>query len=96
MGDKDAYQQKMQAQLDEWRAELDRMRARMSGASADAKLEFEREAEVLEGKIEAGKKKLSELGDASDHAWESLKDGVESAWKSLKLAIGDAASKFKR
>jgi hypothetical protein len=42
------------------------------------------------------KAKLSQLSEASDDAWESLKDGVESAWDTLRSAFGDAASKLKK
>lgn len=95
MTDKELYQQKLQAPLDEWRSEIDRLKAKVSGASADVKLEMNRQVEVLESKIEEGKKKLSELSDASDNTWESMKDSMDSAWKSLKSAFNDAASKFK-
>jgi hypothetical protein len=54
-----------------------------------------KQAEELESKIEEGKKKLSELADASDDTWESMKDSIDSKWKSLKAAFNDAVSKFK-
>ena len=96
MNEKELYQQKKQAQLDEWKAEVDKLKAKASGASADAQLEHNREIEALEGKIEHGKTKVAELAKASDDAWESIKDGVESAWDSMKSAFSDAAAKFKK
>ncbi|SHK14625.1 hypothetical protein SAMN05216369_0666 [Marinobacter antarcticus] len=96
MSDKELYRQKRQAQLDEWRAEVDKLKARASGASANTQLEMNKKIKSLESKIEEGKAKLSELSDASDDAWESLKDGVESAWDTLKSSVGDAAAKFKK
>lgn len=96
MNERELYQQKKQAQLDEWTAEVDRLRAEASGASADAQLELDREIEALEGKIEEGKTKLAEIAEASDDTWESIKDGVESAWDSMKFAFSDAAAKFKK
>lgn len=95
MTDKELYQQKLQAQLDEWRSEIDKLKAKASGASADAKLEMNKQVEVLESKIEEGKEKLSELADASDDTWESMKDSIDSKWKSLKSAFSDAVSRFK-
>ena len=95
MNEKELYQQKMQARLDEWKAEIARLKAKASGASADVQLEVNRKIETLEGKIEEGKAKLAELAEAGEDAWESIKDGVESAWDSLKSAAADAASKFK-
>lgn len=95
MSDKELYQQKKQAQLDEWRAEVDKLKAKASGASADAQLEMNKQIKTLESKIEEGKTKLSQLAEAGEDAWEAIKDGVESAWDSLKSAVSDAAAKFK-
>jgi chromosome segregation ATPase len=95
MNEKELYQQKKQAQLDEWQAELEELKAKASGASADAQLKMNTQIEALEGKIEEGKAKLAEIGEASEGAWESIKEGVESAWDSMKSAFSDAAAKFK-
>lgn len=96
MNDKELYQQKKQAQLDEWKMEVDKLKARASGASADAQLELNKQIEALGGKIKEGKAKLAEVADASEDAWESIKDGVESAWDSIRSAFSDAAAKFKK
>jgi len=93
--DKDLYQRKMQAQLDEWKADVDKLKARASGASADTQLKMNEQIKVLDSKIAEGKAKLSELSRAGEDAWESVREGVESAWDSLKSAISDAATKFK-
>ena len=95
MSDKELYLQKMRAQLDEWKADVDILKAKASRTSADAQLKMNKQIEMLESKIEEGKTKLSELSSASEDAWESLKEGVESAWDSLKSAVSDAATKFK-
>lgn len=95
MNDKELYQQKQQAQLDEWKAEVDRLRAKASGASADAQLEMNKQIKVLESKLEEGMAKLAELAKAGEDAWESIKVGVDAAWGSMKSALSDAASKFK-
>ena len=96
MNDKELYQQKKQAQLDEWQAEIDKLKARASMASADAQLEMNKQIATLESHIKAGKAKLSELAQTGEEAWGSIKLGVDSAWDALKSAVGDAASKFKR
>lgn len=96
MNEKDLYQQKKQAQLDEWKAEVDKIKAKATGAGADTQLELNRQIEALEGRIDEGKARLGEIAEASDDAWESIKGGVESAWDSMKSALNDAASKFKK
>lgn len=94
MNDKEVYQQKKQAQLDEWKAEVDKLRAKASGANADAQMELNKQIEALEGKIEEGKTKLAEIADAGEDAWESIKDGAESSWESIKSAFSKAAHKL--
>ncbi|MEX1994173.1 MAG: hypothetical protein WD929_05880 [Steroidobacteraceae bacterium] len=96
MNEKELYQQKKQAQLDEWKAVVDKLKAQASGASADAQMELNKQIEALEGKIEEGKTKLAEIADASEDAWESIRDGVESAWDSMKSAFSEAVDKFKK
>jgi hypothetical protein len=96
MNDKDLYQQKKQAQLDEWQAEIDKLKARASMASADAQLEMNKQITAMESHIKVGKAKLTELAQTSEEAWGSIKLGVDSAWDAMKSAVGDAAAKFKR
>ena len=95
MKDKELYRQKMQAQLDLWKAELAKMKAKAEGASADRKLKFNQQVERLESDLKKGEQKLNDLAGASEEAWGSIKEGVESAWGSLRTSFSDAASKFK-
>lgn len=95
MNDKELYQQKKEAQLDEWKAQIDMLKARILMARADTQIEMNKQVKALESKIDEGKSKLSELAKAADDAYESMKTGVESAWDSLKTAFSDATSKFK-
>ena len=95
MSKKELYKQKMQAQLDEWQAEVDSFKAKASGASADTQLELSKKINALKGKIEQGKAKLAEVVEANDDAWESIKGGVDSAKDSLKTAVNDAKAKLK-
>lgn len=95
MNEKELYQQKKQAQLDEWQAEIEKLKAKASELSADARLEINAQIEALQGKIEDGKSKLAELADASEGAWESIKDCVESTWNSMTSAFNEVVAKFK-
>ncbi len=90
MKDRELYQQKLQAQLDEWKAELDKLKAKAAGASADLQLKMKPEIEKAERRLEEGRKKFSKLGEVSDEAWESAREGLESVWGSLKSAFDEA------
>jgi len=95
MSMKDAYQQKLQARLDEWNADIDKLKARADKAEASVKLGYYEQIEDLKMKQEAAREKLAELKLASDDAWEDLKAGAESAWDSLGEAVKSASSRFK-
>ena len=95
MRDRELYQQKLQAQLDAWRADVSKLKAKASAASADVQLEMNKQIRTLESRLEEGKAKLAELGAAGEDAWESVKDGVESSWGTIKSAFSDAISKFR-
>lgn len=95
MSMKETYEQKLQAQLDEWGAEIDKLKAKAAKAEADAQLEYYKQIEELRSMQEAANAKLAELKAAGDDAWEDLKAGIESAWDSLGTALKSASSRFK-
>jgi hypothetical protein len=95
MNDRQLYQKKWQAQLDEWQADVDKFKAKASGSSADAQLRMNQQIKVLEGRIGEGKARLAEVAGASEEAWKSIKKSGDSAWASLKSAVSDAASSLK-
>jgi uncharacterized protein YoxC len=96
MNDKELYMQKLQAQMDEWNADIAKLKAKAAGAKADVQIEMNTQVEALDRRMQEVGGKLSELAEASEEAWDSVKKGVESAWGSLKSAFGDAASRFNR
>ena len=96
MKDRELYQKKMQAKLNEWKAEVDKLKAKASMASADVQLEMNKLIKQLEHRIEAGRAKLSELAAAGEDAWGAIKEDVESSWDSLKSSVRDAVAKFKK
>ena len=95
MGMKEAYQQKLEAQLDEWTADINKMKAKADKADADAQLEYYKQIEELRSKQETAQEKLEELKEAGEGAWEDLKTGVELAWSSLGEALKSASSRFR-
>lgn len=96
MNDKELYKRKKQAQLDQWQAEIDKIKAQASEANADAQLEMNKHLKELEGKVEEGKTKLAQLSSASEDAWEAGKAKVESTWDALRAAVSDVAAKFRK
>ena len=95
MNDKELYKQKFQAQLDEWKADIDKLKAKASSSTADAQLDMNKLVDDLNAKVELATGKLAELASASEEAWGSLKTGVESAWDSLKSSVREGVSRFR-
>jgi len=95
MSTKEAYKQKVEAELELAQAKLAEFKAKAKIATADARIKYTKQVDDLEQKIDATKAKLKELGEASEDTWERLKDGVESTWNALRTTVRDATAKHK-
>lgn len=94
MTSKEAYEKKLEAKIEEWNAELDKLRAQAKGRKADAQADLDKHLSDLESKRDAARAKLEELQDASADAWEDLKDGAERSWKEFESAFASASKHF--
>jgi hypothetical protein len=96
MGDKrKAYEEKLDAQLEEWNAQIALLKARADKGKAEAKIEYYKTIEALQRKQDEARTKLHALKTAGDEAWEDLKAEAETAWTELKSAFHESISKFK-
>ena len=95
MSERDAYIEKMKAQLDAWNAKIDQFEAQARKAGADAQLQYEKQLEELRESRDDAAKHLKELQVASNEAWESLQRGAENAWDEMARAFKNAAERFK-
>jgi hypothetical protein len=89
-----AYEQKIEAQMAEWRAEFDKLKARSKEAGADTRAKLAGEMAELDEKTRVARKKLAELRDSSDDAWQDVKSGFESSWHALQNAAHAARQRF--
>ncbi|MGW8311914.1 MAG: coiled coil domain-containing protein [Desulfuromonadales bacterium] len=95
MNKKQAYEEKLKAQLDEWNAKIDVLKAKAEKTGAEARVDYRETIEELQKKRTKAKDKLQELRTAGDDAWKDLKTGVEQAWSSFGDAVDSAVSRFK-
>ena len=95
MGKREAYQAKMQAQLDQLSAKIDEMAAKGREMKADAQIEYYKQMDELKQKRSEAQMKFDELKKSGADAWEELKYGMDSAFTELQVAIDRAAAKFK-
>jgi uncharacterized coiled-coil DUF342 family protein len=94
MTDKSAYRQKLEAQLDEWGTEIDKLQAKAAEVGADARVELEKQVDELRKRQADAREKLEELNDAGEDAWEDVRGGVEKAWEKLGDAVDRAVDRF--
>lgn len=92
MSTKDAYKQKIEAELELAQAKLAELKAHVKNSTADARIKYAKLSDDLDHQYVLTKAKLKELNEASDEAWEKLKGGVEHAWKELKHSIHKATA----
>ncbi len=95
MGAKEAFKQKVEAEVELAHAKLAELKAQAKSSAADARVKYAVHIEELEQKVAATKARLKELGEASEDSLDRVKDGVENAWKALSLSVRDAVAKFK-
>lgn len=94
MNEKEAYQQKIEAQIDEWKAEMDKLDARAKKLEAEGRIAAESRIQDFKARQEAARAKLEALRRAGDAAWKDVKEGLDRAVSELGDALRDAASKF--
>jgi chromosome segregation ATPase len=94
MSAKDAYEKKLKGRLAEWRADIDKLKAKADQAEGDSQLAYYKEIEKLRAQQDNVRDKLEDLRDAGDSAWEDVKLGVEKAWTDLSDSTSKALSRF--
>ena len=88
MADKTFDWTKVEAQLNELRAQVSELLRKLETAVG-------KEADALRPNLKAAQDKLHELKETSAEAWEDLKPGLQKAWEELHKSLNQAASRFK-
>jgi len=91
---KNAYREKIEAQIEEQRARLELLKAKAKSAAADVKIMAYEEIGDADAKLDALKAKLKELSSVSGDAWQDMKIGIEKAWDDLTESCKKAARRF--
>lgn len=95
MNEKELYRRKYQAQLDEWKADVAKLKARAAGAKADVQIELNRHLKELDQRMHEAGVRLSELAEASEEKWDAVRKNAETTWDALKAGVSAAAAKLK-
>ena len=94
MSEKETYRQKIQDRMQEWNAEIDRLEAHADRSAADIQLQYYEELKKLRALQEEARRKLEELEEADDDAWETLRDDVDIAANAVERAVNIAGARF--
>jgi predicted ATP-binding protein involved in virulence len=89
------YEEKLDAQLKEWSAQIALLKTKADNAKAEVKIDYYKTIESLQHKQNDARTKLQELKAAGDEAWGDIKTGAEKVWAEVKAAYHDASSRFK-
>lgn len=82
--DRKIFESKLEAQLAQWKAEIDVLKAKAKRTEVDAMVNYDKVIENLQHKHAEAGTRLQQLKTASDEAWESLKTSTEKAWEEIK------------
>ena len=91
---KDAFQQKVQMELDEMQARITQLRGQVNHASAEARADIQQAIEELEKKKDQANKKAEAIHSATASSWEQVKLKTAAAMDDLRDSLTRARSHF--
>jgi hypothetical protein len=92
MGMKEAYQEKADLQLQEWREWIERLRANPGDFGARRPSDHQRAYQRLDDCYRIARVRLDELRSTKEERWEFAKQAVERAMIDLKRAIDESGT----
>lgn len=77
------------------KAEVEVLKAKAKNTTADMRIGYDKEIEILEKNYANMQLKLHKLGQVGEEAWDHLKNDIENAWESLS-AYAKKTSEIKK
>ena len=91
---KDAFQRKVQTELDEMQVRITQLRGQVEHASASARAEVQKSIVELEKKKELASKKAQEIHSATASSWEQVQSKAVAAMDDLRESLNQTLSHF--
>lgn len=91
---RDAYQAKAAAELDKLNAQIDEFRAKAAQAKAETEAAYYSQVKELSAKRDALLAKWQEVQSAREAAWQDINKGFEAAWNEVSQAFENAMKHF--
>jgi uncharacterized coiled-coil DUF342 family protein len=95
MPSKEEYIRKIHAKIDEWDADMDKLREKAQRAESKFQSEVREQIDTLKSKRKEIAKKISELNSCAGDAWKDIAAGIDLSMESMGSAIRSALSRFR-
>ena len=89
---KDAFQRKVQTELDEMQVRIRQLRGQVKHASVEARADLQKAIGELEKKKDLASKKVKAIHSATASSWEQVKSKTEAAMDDLRDSLKRALS----
>ena len=89
---KDAFQRKVQTELDEMQVRITQLRGQVTHASAEARADIQKAVGELEKKKDLAQKKAEDIHSATASSWEQVKSKTSAAMDDLRDSFTRARS----
>jgi hypothetical protein len=89
---KDAFQRKVQTELDEMQVHITQLRGQVNHASAEARTDIQKAIVELEKKKDLANKKAQEIHSATASSWEQAKSKTAAAMDDLRDSLNRTLS----
>jgi ribosome-interacting GTPase 1 len=89
---KDAFQRKVQTELDEMKVRIRQLRGQVKHASTEARADLQKAIKELEKKKDLASKKVEAIHSATASSWEQVKSKTEAAMDDLRDSLKRARS----
>jgi hypothetical protein len=89
---KDAFQRKVQTELDEMKVRIRQLRGQVKHASTEARADLQKAIKGLEKKKDLASKKVEAIHSATASSWEQVKSKTEAAMDDLRDSLKRALS----
>jgi peptidoglycan hydrolase CwlO-like protein len=89
---KDAFQRKVEAELDEIQVHITKLRGQVNHASTEARTDIQKAIAELEKKRDLAKKKAEDIHSATAASWEQVKSKSAAAMDDLRASVNRTLS----
>ncbi len=91
---KDAFQRKVQTELEEMKVRITQLRGQVKHASAEARADIQKAISELEKKKDLAEKKAQDIHSATASSWEQAKSKTAAAMDDLRDSLKRTMSQF--